>query len=317
VGQVTKISWCDHTFNPWRGCTKVSAGCANCYAEVQSRRNPAVLGEWGKGGARAVAAESYWRQPFAWDRAAEKSGKPTLVFCASLADVFEGRDTMPESSWVAVEAARARLFSVIDRTPNLRWLLLTKRPENIKKMWPAVGFPDAGVPGILGRLHLSNVWLGTSVENQAVAHRIDELLKCCGLSPVLWLSVEPLLGPLNLEPYLQYSTFHEHCGMGFGARERQGIDWVVVGGESQAGARPMHPDWARNLRDQCVAASVPFHFKQWGEYGPEQVKPVAFTRVRSGVPMDEPVGMFRVGKESAGRLLDGREWLEFPRAMSQ
>lgn len=183
MGEITKIEWCHHTFNPWRGCTKVSPGCANCYAERQSRRNPGVLGVWGDDGTRVVAAEAAWSEPLKWDRAANEAGERRRVFCASLADVFEDRTDlfMP----------RLRLFGLIRRTPNLDWLLLTKRPGTWAKVvrdtldwrlnsgglnsrdadyWFAADWLNGKPP--------ANVWLGVSVEDQARANeRIPALLQ--------------------------------------------------------------------------------------------------------------------------------------------
>lgn len=260
--QRSKIEWTHHTFNPWRGCTKVSAGCANCYAEKMSKRNPSVLGTWGKDGVRAVAAESYWRQAIKWNKDAEQAGERRRVFCASMADVFEGQDTMSENEWKKLIPIRARLFRLITDTPNLDWLLLTKRPQyvNTHALWFTLS-------GCLP----NNVWVGTSVEDQRAAGRIPALLNVP--ARVRFLSCEPLLGAI---PNLNLS----------------GIDWVIVGGESGPGARPMHPDWVRSIRDQCIAADVPFFFKQWGEYA------------TAGV---------RVGKKAAGHILDGREWREMPK----
>jgi protein gp37 len=239
------------------------------------------------------------------------------VFCASLADVFEDwqgpilnskgeRGVIDcNGGWwftngpvsncyeLTMDVVRQRLFALIDATPNLDWLLLTKRPENVRKMWPAVGFPGAGVPGTLGRqLHLSNVWLGTSVENQEYADkRIPELLKCRDLSPVLFLSCEPLLGDLEIEPFLSLDATEccpgcDEIGCNCGA-----IDWVIAGGESGPEARPSKPNWFRSLRNQCESSSVPFLFKQWGEF-------------------DE--NSQRVGKVRAGRSLDGVTHDGFP-----
>src|SRR5262249_10541241 len=115
----TRIAWTHHTLNPWRGCTKVSPGCTHCYAAELAKRNPAVLGRWGPGGPRVIASEAQWRNPLKWDRKAKAAGKRPRVFCASLADIFEAR---PE-----LESPRARLFDLIAATPNLDWLLLTKR----------------------------------------------------------------------------------------------------------------------------------------------------------------------------------------------
>jgi len=273
MAENSKIEWTDATFNCWRGCTKISAGCAHCYAETLSGRNPLTLGVWGPQGTRVVAAESAWREPVKWNRLAAEGklpdGSPNpdghrpRVFCASLADVFEdwqgpmsdsqGRTLYragvadwhtegPPSERLTMADVRRRLFALIDATPNLDWLLVTKRPENAVKMWPAVGFPDAGVPGTLGRrLCLPNVWAGASVEDRKAIPRIDVLRRIP--AAVRFLSVEPLLddlGPLDLT----------------------GISWVIVGGESGPGSRPLDVAWVRSIVGQCKAASVPVFVKQ-------------------------------------------------------
>ena len=288
MGAETKIEWCDHTFNPWRGCTKVSDGCKNCYADTLSKRNPGTLGIWGPNGKRVVAAESYWKQPLKWNDVArfaadlweaiggnrnksgiiDYEGTPVTyygrprVFCASLADVFEywdGCPKFPDGSaviqcrdcrkfvksgssghgnccgecgsgaveMVSLDHVRKRLFSLIDATPNLDWLLLTKRPENILKMWPSwpTGFPSDGSGGHgSGARNLHNVWLGTSVANpEAADKRIPELLKCRDLSPVLFLSCEPLLGPVDLESAMPaWPGFGEQCRLNQMARRAEG-----------------------------------------------------------------------------------------------
>lgn len=247
VAKDSKISWTHHTFNPWRGCTKVSDGCKHCYAETMSKRNPAVLGLWGPQGVRAPAAESYWKQPERWNHEAQASGERRRVFCASLADAFEGPETMPVESWPVVEAARTRLFALVERTRWLDWLLLTKRPENMPRFAPlswARGWPD-------------NVWAMTSVENQKEADRRIPLLLQVP-AKVRGLSCEPLLGDVDLTHWLKYGEFSPYG--------RRAIHWVIVGGESGADARPMFAAWARSLRDQCIDAGVAFHFKQHGEY---------------------------------------------------
>jgi protein gp37 len=152
VAEKTRISWTHHTFNPWRGCAKVSPGCAHCYAEAMAARSPAVLGEWGPGAARVVAAEGYWRQPYKWDREACEAGERRRVFCASLADVFEGRPDLA--------APRERLWGLVRATPYLDWLLLSKRPENLGAMMPHGDWP--------------NVWLGTSVEDRRRLGRVAQ-----------------------------------------------------------------------------------------------------------------------------------------------
>lgn len=287
------------------------------------------------------------------------------VFCASLADVFEdwkfciydnrggtlwrkpdGRffSTADEQDvdgdqFVTMDDLRRNLFKLIDATPNIDWLLLTKRPENIRRMWV-----DDKVPWrATGQWHRDNVWLGTSVENQEQADkRIPELLKCRDLSPVLFLSCEPLLGHVNLTyPPLLFPNGPSTCCSGFecGCRGLPcdppaylnatfgGVDWVIAGGESGPSARPSHPDWFRSLRDQCQDANVPFHFKQWGEWSPvrnatstdmfDASKTVIVKhdgRTTTGL-LEHDGGdyvMDRVGKKNAGRLLDGRTWDEMP-----
>ena len=349
MGVNSNIEWTDATFNPWRGCTKVSAGCANCYADTLSKRNPGVLGVWGPNGTRVVAAEAQWALPVKWNRDAGIAfdkyrcgggpNKPPYerprVFCASLSDVFEGWQgdvrnsagqkvwATPNGVWMAsspidfhgnpiepdrqpnpdvkpltMQDVRSRLFALIDATPNLNWLVLTKRPENIARMMPE--YPTTG------GVH-PNLWLGVSVENQhAAAERIPHLLKVP--AKVRFLSCEPLLSAVDLSPWLVTDMRAESGGIS----QPNQIHWVIAGGESGPNARPMNPAWARSIRDQCVAVGVAFHFKQWGEYGPEQTKSVAFTPVYSGVPMDPPAPMFRVGKVAAGRTLDGRTWDEVP-----
>lgn len=276
VMENSRIEWTDHTFNPWIGCAKVSAGCKNCYAEtLMDTRYGRV--EWGVNGTRSRTGPDNWRKPIQWNKQAEKEGRRFRVFCASLADVFEDRPELVE--W------RADLFKLIDATPHLDWLLLTKRPENIERMWRELN----------GRGWLDdprqNVWLGTSVENQAAAdERIPALLRAAHLARFTFLSMEPLLGPVDL-----WGARYEKPNGGISGAVshtwKPSVDWVIVGGESGQGARAMAPEFPRRLRDECGAASVPFLFKQWGEYDAEGRK---------------------VGKHAAGRLLDGVEHNGFP-----
>ncbi len=285
MAEKTNIEWADATFNPWRGCTEVSPACDHCYARELAER-----WGWAKWGdhPRERAAASTWKQPLVWNRQADafeaEHGRPRMVFCASLADVFDNQ--VPEE-W------RHDLWGLIHRTPRLIWLLLTKRPQNIRKMLPpewGEGWP--------------NVWLGTTVENQAVADRnIPVLLRVPAAKR--FLSCEPLLGRITLfevgSASMSYNaftgdvTYRRPDGMGsmkqsiFG-----GIDWVIAGGESGPNARFPDVRWFRLLRDHCAAAGVPFMFKQWGEFG--QV---------SGKPGGEQWGVRRLGKKKAGRLLDG------------
>lgn len=294
----SKIGWTDHTFNPWRGCTKVSPGCANCYAETMSHRNPKTLGVWGPQGTRVVASEAAWKEPLKWNEKAKAAGERHRVFCASMADVFEdwgwrilnhdgdvmrynllsgdwgvwpGRAT--EHDFLVMQNIRARLFKLIDATPHLDWLLLTKRPENVLRMMPDYLPCHCRIPEWEGAGNHSpncdvfkprpNVWIGTTVENQQMADkRIPHLLKIP--AAVRFLSCEPLLGPLNLELYLQYPPMTDGYKMTFTCQEWRGIDWVIVGGESGGKARPFYLQWAREIRDQVKGSDAALFVKQMG-----------------------------------------------------
>ena len=223
MGQATGIEWCDHTYNPWMGCTKVSPACDHCYAEAQEDARYGRV-EWG--GPRRRTSEATRRAPYRWDREAAATGERRRVFCMSLGDFW---DNQVPDEW------RIEALNMIRQCRNLDWLILTKRPQNILKMLP----PD------WGRLGWSHVWLGATVENMTEARRrIPILLRVP--ARVHWLSVAPLLEPLDLRPWLG-----------------RGIDWIVVGGETGAkDARYMEPDWARDLRDQCSDTGVALFLKQ-------------------------------------------------------
>lgn len=244
MGQDSKIEWTHHTFNPWRGCTKVSAGCDNCYAEAMSHRNPGVLGVWGDDGTRVVASEAMWREPFRWNREAMGRGQRARVFCASLADVWERR---PD-----VAASRARLLAVIHQTSWLDWLLLTKRPEHIDACLRDCASRRVDIPSSLALqwMHgdiLPNIWLGTSVEDQAAAEqRIPALLTHA--SRIKFLSLEPLLGRLDLRRWLGPDK----------------INWAIVGGESGHGARSFDVEWCEDIVQQCREAKIAVFVKQLG-----------------------------------------------------
>lgn len=317
----TKIEWADHTFNPWTGCTKVSRGCDHCYAEGWAKRSGQV--EWGPRAQRRRTSEANWRQPLRWNAQAEREGRRARVFCASLADVFDNE---------AFEPWRWDLFRLIAATPHLDWLLLTKRIGNARTMLNSAASAVAGeFVGALewDRAPWPNVWLGVTVTSQAEADRdIPKLLATP--AAVRFLSIEPMLGPIDLTRLSEDTCASECCGMQylnglsgesicdlsqapFDAGPR--IDWVIVGGESGPVARPMHPDWVRSLRNQCTRWRVPFLFKQWGEWGLfEQDAATVGAKPKPGnahVWSDEAVS-WRVGKKSAGRLLDGRTWDEVP-----
>lgn len=296
MGENSKIEWCDHTFNPWMGCQKVSEACKFCYAEqetpVRVHRGRGVE-LWGPSAARLRTSADNWGKPMQWNKKAAKEGVRRRVFCASLADVFEDHPAI-EPGW------RADLGQVIQNTPHLDWLLLTKRPENVYRMLPDfwINFYEPyGMP--------KNVWIGTTVENQEQADkRIPELLKIP--APVRFLSCEPLLGPVDISRYLRCESCLDPsvcwCADPL-------VNWVICGGESGPNARPMHPDWARSLRDQCQRAGVPFLFKQWGEYWPGETG-----RLYRQETVDYSDGqpMVKIGKKDAGRILDGVEWNQYP-----
>ena len=217
------IPWCDYTFNGWIGCTNVSPGCDNCYAEMIAKRFG--LAEWGPHAERKLAGPAYWEKPIAWNRKAAKAGRPALVFSASMSDVFDKK---------APATARPMLWSLIRKTPNLIWLILTKLPQNIPAELPSdwgEGYP--------------NVMLMTSVENQVEANRrIPKLLEVPARG--YGLSIEPLLEPVII------------------AQWAEKIDWAIVGGESGANSRPFSVDWARRLKVVCHHHSVAFFMKQMG-----------------------------------------------------
>jgi protein gp37 len=245
----TKIEWTatprpdgtfapGYTFNPWLGCTKVSPGCAHCYAEAMMDTHYRKV-KWGPTGERKRTSPEYWKQPLKWQRAAEAAGERRKVFCGSLCDVFE--ENIEVLMW------RYELMELPAQTPNLDWLFLTKRPENIR------GFVPIG--WLWGDRFPRNVWVGTSVENKAMAdQRIPYLLKIP--APVRFLSCEPLLGPIELP-----SDWLDPADT---LNWDDTVNWVIVGGESGREARNSQVEWIEELRDQCAAAGVPCFVKQLG-----------------------------------------------------
>jgi protein gp37 len=278
----SKIEWTHHTFNPWWGCLRVSPACKHCYAETLSHRFGLEL--WSKGSDRRFLSDGYWRQPLSWNRQAKAAGRQARVFCASMADVFEDRRDL--------DASRVRLWALIQQTPNLDWLLLTKRPEVVGNLVP------------WGERWPANVWLGTTVENQKWASRRAPLLLQYPAA-IRFVSCEPLLGPVDLTPWMR-------------AEASARIDWVIAGGESGHHARPTNPDWFAQLRDQCRSNQVAFHFKQWGNWRP--VAPSLVNGHRSRLLQSangEPIHLVNIGKKSAGRKLDGREWNQLPKGVGR
>lgn len=229
--QDSHIAWTDHTHNPWIGCTKVSPACKHCYAEALSLKYGYVPG-WGPGQPRKQTNPANWDLPLKWDKAAKRKGKRARVFCASLADVFD-----PEAS----SSLRRDLFELIELTPNLDWLVLTKRVQFIQRQLEAIGY--------WSQMPMPNLWLGVTAENQKWFDKRWPVLRDTP-AKVRFLSCEPLLGPIVL-PEDAKGKLH----------------WVICGGETTPQrdvARAMNPEWARSLRDQCAAMGIPFFFKQWG-----------------------------------------------------
>lgn len=295
----TLISWADHTHNHWIGCSRVSPACDGCYAAhlMETRLGRVEWGGPGRGqGTRSLTSESNRRKPLMWDKKAAKAGARPFVFCSSLADVF---DNQVPTEW------RADLFDLIRKTPNLVWLLLTKRPQNIVKLFRESMLIEGGAE-YTSHLWPRNAAIGTTVEDQMRFDlNVPALRKAKRLlNPAFsFLSCEPLLGDL-------VGSLHD-------------IDWVITGGETDQGAhkaRPTHPDWLRSLRDQCAAAGIPYHHKQNGEWAPLQANDgewptdlpgfcrmtVKGDRAEDGWPMQ------KVGKKFAGRMLDGATHDAFP-----
>lgn len=294
-GQNVGISWTDYTANAWEGCTKVHAGCDNCYAETICHRWGKDV--WGNDKPRRYV-KSFFSNLNKYQKEAAREGRMKTVFVGSMMDVFEkpmpmidgnGEPVMSdilfpnaEPCWpLTTGDVRRKFFRQIEAGiyPNLLFLLLTKRPSNINKYIPEVWLSDAAP---------DNVMFGTSVVNQETADKlIPQLLEVKGNR---FLSMEPLLGPVDLDEWISESaetrcrshyrrTKHDCAWMGgesglFACEDcdaqdyipHRTIDWVIVGGESGPKARPMRPEWAQSIQMQCAEAGVKFHFKQWGEW---------------------------------------------------
>lgn len=364
----TPIEWTDASWNPIRGCTRVSKGCRNCYAEIMAARfsDP---GQWGHGLARRVTlpdpgsgpgqatTDHRWTGklqlidtqldlPLRWRR-------PRRIFVNSTSDLFH--ESVPDE-WID------RVFAVMALAPQHSFQVLTKRPERMRAYFAEMEplrisdlMHDWGLPvdeeqqeyaaDMLDLLTmprpLPNVWLGTSVEDQATADtRIPHLLATP--AAIRFVSAEPLLGPVDLtRVWARMPGGGQSLWNSLHRRDpgESALDWVITGGESGPGARPMHPDWPRSLRDQCQAAGVAFFFKQWGEWIPWEMGSAPMWNAQNGVcedgnwlfPSDmdadpnwddglahydpgetDHSAFQRVGKKAAGRHLDGREWNEMP-----
>jgi protein gp37 len=239
VGKTTEIAWTDSTFNPWWGCLKISPACANCYAEKFDKRTGG--NHWGPDSSRRFFGEKHWAEPLTWQREAENAGVRRRVFCGSMCDVME--------DYCDLGPQRERLYALIEQTPNLDWLLLTKRPENFRRFLP---------PEWLAHPR-PNVWGMATVESDDYHVRAWELLK----TPfaVRGISVEPLLGPLDLDRWeLTCKAWRRGTTIGVY------LDWVIVGGESGPRARPFNVDWARRIVTSCKASGTAVFVKQMGAF---------------------------------------------------
>ena len=269
----TKIEWCDETWNPITGCTKISPACDNCYAEKMAKRLTGRYGYHKENPFQVTFHPDKIDAPLNWK-------KPRRIFVVSMGDIFH-KDVQDE--WLD------QIFNTIVRCKPLghKFMLLTKRPENI--------LSNPNTMRLLQEvLHLKNVWVGVTAENQeTLENRVPLLLKVPAV--IRFVSIEPMLDEIILlKEYL--NTGKANTGETVATNEdRKGkVDWVICGGESGNSARPMRPFWVRSLRDQCIAAQVPFFFKQWGTFAWQGDKPV------------------KVGKKKSGRILDGRTWEQFP-----
>ena len=274
MGEFSKIEWTHHTFNPWIGCQKVSAGCDHCYAEQLADRRYHWV-EWGPHGKRRRTSAANWRKPLAWNRAAQIRGKRTRVFCASLADVFDNK---------APPGARDDLFSMIRQTPCLDWQLLTKRPENIPRFLPA----DWGHDGY------ANVWLGITCEDSLAWIRRWPVLARIPAA-IRFVSYEPAIGPLDMS------------AAAGGRVLSPWPDWLICGGESGPGARTMDWMWAQEVKRQCKQCGVAFFLKQWGHYRSNPI-------VQAGGSLADARSADPPSNGKGGALLDSRLWREFPQS---
>lgn len=368
MGKNSKIQWTDHTFNPWIGCTKVSTGCVNCYAEREMDKRWHKV-QWGPQGTRVRTSKSMWKQPLKWNKEnwfectcgwrghiPDEQGAVCLhcgtteelkqtrqrVFCASLSDVADHHPSIL-NEWIE------DLVRLIAQTPNLNWMLLTKRPEDLLArfgmFWGLEEWPE-------------NVWVGVSAENQK---RADERIPILQKIPAIvrFISCEPLLGYIDLSEAIEPDEdawdevnatqdddepdeFIEECEAecdwinygndlvnnpqhdewlrrrriiaGFKTLKHGVIDLVITGGESGSEARITDPNWLRALRDECIQVGVRFFFKQWGEHIPLDHLPWATDKTtfkHKPVEINDTM-ICRIGKKLAGRVLDGKEWSQIP-----
>jgi len=309
------IAWTDETWNPILGCSKVSSGCDHCYAEAMAARfckpwqpysGLIASGRWN---GRVHVVEERLRDPI-------RRKKPRKIFVNSMSDLFHGEideDTI-DRIFAVMAICRHHTFQILTKRPHrmFEYLAGYGRLDNIYDCWHEF----SGGPMEAEAWPLPNVWLGVTAENQQTAdERIPLLLQTP--AAVRFVSVEPMLGPVDLRPYLHRGLLADPSEIG---KFRDPVDWVICGGESGPGARPMHQDWARGLRDQCQVARVPFLFKQWGEWLHQDQWPDTAVEIDPDEWMHATRGEYgqtrRIGKKVAGRRLDGREWNEFPEVKS-
>lgn len=313
----TKIEWAEESWNPTTGCSKVSAGCKNCYAERMSKR---LAGRFGyppvPHNFDVMLHPDRLEQPLRWRR-------PKSILVCSMSDLFHPSISVLDSTYVR------DVFAVMALAHWHTFMILTKRPRVTELMLTEdfAGYVEWAMHGIARDLHipahalkwpLSNVWLGISAENQACAdERIPILMRTPAV--VRYVSLEPLLGPVDLSGIEDHNGLTDIClnalrgeAMWYEARDIgsepmgepcERLDWVICGGESGPGARSMKLDWVRGIRDQCQAAGVPFFFKQWGAWAP----------VWNSMTTPDGYTMMRLGKKDAGRRLDGKVWNEYPK----
>lgn len=334
MGKKTGIEWAESSWNPIRGCSRVSEGCRNCYAESVARKHcspgepyEGLIGKGGQWNGHIDFIEEKLLDPLRWTR-------PRLIFVNSMSDLFH--ENVPDS-------VIDRVFAVMALASRHTFQILTKRPERMLAYCRTLGkhhsrdrvsiaaqhldstgnfYWEMGSNG----WHLPNVWLGVSIEDQDTANERLPLLAQMPAA-VRWISLEPLLARVSLEDAVRQPSIQSLCNPQRESVElRHTVDWVVVGGESGNQARPMHSDWARLLRDQCIAGNVPFLFKQWGEWSTSPDEPGnrnppthALKTDGSLVAIDRPVKelegalpIAKIGKSAAGRKLDGEQWSQYP-----
>lgn len=300
----TGIEYGQVAWNPVTGCTKISAACQNCWAERMAKRMAGRCGYDKDEPFKVTLHPDRLEQPLKWK-------KPRVVLVSFMGDLFH--EDVPTTFIDQV-------LEIIASCPQHTFIALTKRPENLEhKIYGTT--TDNPFRQLGGGDYLANLWLGVTAENQARAdERIPILLQIP--AAVRFVSVEPMLGPVDLNKYLYPQRLcdgHSAWQRDEDCPRRPGLDWVICGGQTGPGARPMHPDWVRSLRDQCITADVPFWFKQWGEWSPTPAKDVPVRgcleggRFHSGSNPSVGLAMYRVGKKAAGHLLDGQEWQQMPR----